>query len=60
MKKEDLKNLCMDFGMDYQRNLSNEEACDSDISIVTCNKEEDNSIDTSVTNISSNNSITCD
>jgi len=63
MKKEDLKNLCTDFGIktgnlkkndlillivDYQRNIENEQENDSDISSLT-DVEEDNSIAISVT-----------
>ena len=62
MKKEDLKNLCTDFGIktgnfkkndlillivDYQRNMINEQENDSDISSIT-DVQEENSVDTSI------------
>ena len=63
MNKNDRKNLCTDFGIitgnlkkidlillivDYQRNIVNEQENDSDISSITDDEKEDNSVDTSV------------
>ena len=67
MNKNDLKNICTDFGIrtgnlkkndlilnivDYQRDILNKEEHDSDISSITDDEKDDNSIDTSVTQTS--------
>ena len=67
MNKTDLKSICMGFGIvtwnlkkndfilhivDYQRGVSSKEENDSDISSITDDEKEDNSIDTSITQTS--------
>ena len=67
MNKNDLKNICMDFGIitgnlkqndlillivDYQQGVGSKEENDSDISSITDDEKEDNSVDTSVSQTS--------
>ena len=67
MNKNELKNICTDFGIvtgnlkkndviliivDYQRKIVNEQENDSDISSITDDEKEDNSIDTSISQTS--------
>ena len=67
MNKNDLKNICIDFGIvtgnlkkndlilllvDHQRGIGSNEENDSDISSITDDEKENNSVDTSVTQTS--------